>query len=161
VLEWGAKHGPYWYVHQRVDGHSTADVQDLVQRQFRPTAPNHVWVADISYIRTWEGGLYLAIILDAYSRKVVGWALADHMRGELATAALQMALTSRRPPAGWPRLSLGPGSQYTSSTYGEILDRYGARQSIGRPGTCWDCDYRSGAALADLTLVMTGCVPSR
>jgi transposase InsO family protein len=75
-------------------------VQDLVQRQFRPSAPNQLWVADISYIRTWEGWLYLAVILDAYSRKVVGWAVADHLRTELATAALQMALTSRRPSPG-------------------------------------------------------------
>jgi len=115
----------------------TADVQDLVQRQFRPTAPNQVWCADISYIRTWEGWLYLAVILDAYSRKIVGWALADHLRTELATTALQKALTSRRPPAGLVCHS-DRGSQYTSSTYGEILDRHGARQSIGRPGTCWD-----------------------
>ena len=75
-------------------------VPDLVQRQFRPSAPNQIWLADISYIRTWEGWLYLAVILDAFSRKVVGWALADHLRTELATAALQMALTSRRPAPG-------------------------------------------------------------
>jgi putative transposase len=112
-------------------------VQDLVQRQFRPSAPNQLWCADISYIRTWEGWLYLAVVLDAYSRKVVGWALADHMRTELATAALQMALTSRRPPAGLVCHS-DRGSQYTSSAYGDILDEHAARQSIGRPGTCWD-----------------------
>ena len=115
----------------------TAVAQDLVQRQFRPTAPNQVWCADISYIRTWEGWLYLAVILDAYSRKVVGWALADHMRTELATTALQMALISRRPLPGLVCHS-DRGSQYTSSSYGEIVDRHGARQSIGRPGTCWD-----------------------
>jgi transposase InsO family protein len=115
----------------------TTQAQDLVQRQFRPSAPNQLWCADISYIRTWEGWLYLAVVLDAYSRKVVGWALADHMRTELATAALQMALTNRRPPPGLICHS-DRGSQYTSSTYGDILDRCGARQSIGRPGTCWD-----------------------
>jgi putative transposase len=79
---------------------STTQVQDLVQRQFRPSAPNQLWLSDITYIRTWEGWLYLAVILDAFSRKVVGWALADHMRTELATTALQMALTCRRPPSG-------------------------------------------------------------
>ncbi len=115
----------------------SAQVQDLVQRQFRAGAPNQLWCADISYIRTWEGWLYLAVVLDAYSRKVVGWALADHMRTELATAALEMALTSRRPPPGLVCHS-DRGSQYTSSTYGDILDRHGAQQSIGRPGTCWD-----------------------
>jgi putative transposase len=75
-------------------------VGDLVRRQFRPAAPDHVWVADISYIRTWEGWLYLAVLLDAYSRKVIGWAFADHLRTELATAALHMALTNRRPQPG-------------------------------------------------------------
>jgi transposase InsO family protein len=115
----------------------STQVQDLVQRQFRPAAPNQLWCADISYIRTWAGWLYLAVILDAYSRKVVGWVLAEHMRTELVTAALQMASTRRRPPTGLVCHS-DRGSQYTSSTYGDILDRSGARQSIGRPGTCWD-----------------------
>ena len=115
----------------------TSRAQDLVQRQFSPSAPNELWVSDISYIRTWEGWLYLAVVLDAYSRKVVGWALAEHMRTKLATTALQMALTSRRPPPGLVCHS-DRGSQYTSSKYGDILDRYDARQSIGRPGTCWD-----------------------
>ena len=115
----------------------TTPVQDLVQRQFRPTAPNQLWCSDITYIRTWEGWLYLAIILDAYSRKVVGWAIADHLRTELATASLQMALTSRRPSPGLIHHS-DRGSQYTSATYAEILADNGLRQSIGRPGTCWD-----------------------
>lgn len=115
----------------------TMHVQDLVQRQFRPSVPHQLWCADLSYIRTWEGWLYLAVIVDAYARKVVGWALADHMRTELATAALQMALTSRRPPEGLV-CHADRGRQSTSSTYGEILGRSGARQSGGRPGTCWD-----------------------
>jgi putative transposase len=78
----------------------STQVQDLVQRQFDPSEPNQLWVSDITYIRTWQGWLYLAVILDAYSRKVVGWALADHLRTELVIAALQMAVQSRRPPAG-------------------------------------------------------------
>lgn len=115
----------------------TTQVPDLVQRDFRPTAPNQLWCSDITYIRTWEGWLYLAVVLDAYSRKVVGWAIADHLRTELATAALQMALTSRRPPPGLIHHS-DRGSQYTSATYAEILAEKSLRQSIGRPGTCWD-----------------------
>jgi transposase InsO family protein len=75
-------------------------VQDLVQRSFTAMAPDQKWFGDITYIRTWEGWLYLAVILDAYSRKVVGWAMADHLRTELATAALEMALTTRRPKPG-------------------------------------------------------------
>ena len=92
-------------------------------------------LSTISYIRTWAGWLYLAVILDAHSRKVVGWALADHLRTELATAALQMAFTSRRPSPGLIHDS-DHGSQYTSATYAEILAEHGLRRSIGRPGTC-------------------------
>jgi putative transposase len=112
-------------------------VPDLVQRQFRPSAPNQIWLADISYIRTWEGWLYLAVILDAFSRKVVGWAVADHLRTELATAALQMALTSRRPAPGLIHHT-DRGSQYVSAAYGKILHAHELRQSVGLPGTCWD-----------------------
>ncbi len=77
-----------------------AQPPDLVRRDFNPSAPDHLWISDITYVRTWEGWLYLAVILDAFSRRVVGWALADHVRTELATDALQMALTSRRPAPG-------------------------------------------------------------
>jgi putative transposase len=112
-------------------------VQDLVQRQFDPSEPNQLWLSDITYIRTWQGWLYLAVFLDAYSRKVVGWALADHLRTELVTAALQMALNSRRPPAGLICHS-DRGSQYTSAAYCALLDQHGVRRSIGRPGSCWD-----------------------
>ena len=102
----------------------STQVQDLVQRQFDPSEPNQLWLSDITYIRTWEGWLYLAVLLDAYSRKVVGWALADHMRTELVTAALQMALNSRRPPPGLICHS-DRGSQYTSAAYRDLLDQHG------------------------------------
>jgi len=82
----------------RVPGVRVAD--DLVERQFRPAAPNVLWVADITYLRTWEGWLYLAAIQDAFSRRIVGWAMADHMRSELVLDALQMALARRRPGPG-------------------------------------------------------------
>jgi putative transposase len=115
----------------------TTPVGDLVRRQFRPVAPDQVWLADISYIRTWEGWLYLAVILDAYSRKVIGWAFADHLRTELATAALQMALTNRRPRPGVIHHS-DRGVQYLSAAYTQVLRAHGLRHSVGRPGTCWD-----------------------
>ncbi|MEU7797350.1 IS3 family transposase [Micromonospora tulbaghiae] len=76
---------------------STATAPDLVQRQFSTTAPNRLWVADISYLRTWEGFLYLAVVVDAYSRRVVGWAMADHLRTELILDAVGMAIQHRRP----------------------------------------------------------------
>ena len=112
-------------------------LDDLVQRDFTASGPDQKWFGDITYIRTWEGWLYLAVILDAYSRKVVGWAMADHLRTELATTALQMALTTRRPQPGLIHHT-DRGSQYTSSAYGELLSAHQVRQSVGRPGTCWD-----------------------
>ncbi len=112
-------------------------LDDLVQRDFTASAPDQKWFGDITYIRTWEGWLYLAVILDAYSRKVVGWAMADHLHTELATAALQMALTTRQPAPGLIHHT-DRGSQYTSSVYGELLSVHQVRQSVGKPGTCWD-----------------------
>ena len=111
--------------------------EDLVQRQFAATAPDQLWFGDITSIRTWEGWLYLAIILDAYSRKVVGWAMADHLRTELATAALHMALRTRRPKPGLIQHT-DRGVQYTSTAYGDLLAASQVRQSLGRPGSCWD-----------------------
>ena len=82
----------------RVPGVRVAD--DLVQRQFRPTAPNVLWVADITYLRTWEGWLYLGAVQDAFSRRIVGWSMADHMRSDLVVDALNMAIARRAPEAG-------------------------------------------------------------
>ncbi len=82
----------------RVPGVRVAD--DLVERQFRPEAPNVLWIADMTYLRTWEGWLYLAAVQDAYSRRIVGWSMADHMRAELVVDALQMGIARRRPDPG-------------------------------------------------------------
>jgi putative transposase len=82
----------------RVQGVRVAD--DLVERQFRPEEPDVLWIADFSYLRTWEGWLYLAAVQDAFSRRIVGWSMADHMREELVIDALQMALRRRRPDSG-------------------------------------------------------------
>jgi putative transposase len=114
-----------------------AEPPDLVRRDFRPSGPDRLWVADITYVRTWEGWLYLAVILDAFSRRVVGWALADHLRAELATAALDMALAGRRPGSGLIHHS-DRGGQYLSAAYIARLAAREARSSVGRPGTCWD-----------------------
>lgn len=82
----------------RVPGVRVAD--DLVKRQFRPAAPNVLWVADITYLRTWEGWLYLCAVQDAFSRRIVGWSMAEHMRSDLVVDALEMAIARRRPEAG-------------------------------------------------------------
>jgi transposase InsO family protein len=81
---------------------------DLVERDFNPEAPDRTWSADITYIRTWEGWLYLAHVQDLFSRRIVGWAMADHLRAELVIDALEMAIGRRR-PGRWVGASLGPG----------------------------------------------------
>jgi len=113
------------------------DLTDLVQRSFAAAQPDHLWVADLTYIRTWEGWLYLAIILDCCSRRIVGWAMADHMRAGLTEQALRMAVGSRHPAPGLIHHS-DRGSQYMSEAYRGLLEANQIRQSVSRPGDCWD-----------------------
>jgi putative transposase len=115
----------------------TAHTDDLVKRDFRPAALDHLWVSDITCVRTDEGWLYLAAILDACSRRVVGWSLADHLRTELALDALDMALSRRRPTPGLIHHS-DRGTQYLAHAYAARLADHHLRQSVGSPGTCWD-----------------------
>jgi len=112
---------------------------DLVQRQFATQAlqPNQVWVGDISYLRTWEGWCYLATVIDLASRRVVGFAVADHMRASLVCNGLEMAVGGRQPEPGLIFHS-DRGSQYTSSAFSDCLARWGIRQSLSRPRQCWD-----------------------
>jgi transposase InsO family protein len=112
---------------------------DLVNRAFGPGTIeiDTLWCSDITYIRTWEGWLYLASVIDVASRRVVGWAMADHMRTELIADALRMATDHRRPSAGLIFHS-DRGCQYTSGEFGALLDDNGIRQSLSRPGQCWD-----------------------
>jgi putative transposase len=95
------------------------------------------WCGDITYIRTWEGWAYLATVIDLASRKVVGWALAEHMRTELVADALRMACFQRRPPAGVIFHS-DRGCQYTSHDFAALAAELGVALSIGRKGECWD-----------------------
>lgn len=110
---------------------------NVLARQFQAQAPNHKWVADLSYIPTQEGDLYLATVMDLYSRKIVGWAMEDHLRTELPLAALTMALNQRQPPAGLLHHS-DRGSQYTSDLYQSLLHNYDCQPSMSRVGNCWD-----------------------
>jgi len=119
----------------RVPGVRVAD--DLVARDFAPAAPNVLWVADITYLRTWEGWLYLAAVQDAYSRRIVGWALADHMRAELVVDALQMAIARRRPDPGLVSHS-DQGSQFVSLAFGHACAGAGIARSMGSRGDCYD-----------------------
>lgn len=111
--------------------------RDLVQRDFSAPAPNRLWVADLTYIRTWQGFVYLAFILDVFNRKIVGWQLATHLRTELVLDALEMANGLRRPEAGLIAHS-DRGCQYTSIRYTERLDDLGAAPSVGSKGDAYD-----------------------
>jgi transposase InsO family protein len=116
---------------------STATAPDRVERNFAAAAPNQLWVADISYLRSWEGFVYLAIVVDAFSRKVVGWAMADHLRTELVLDAVGMAITARKPAAGTVHHT-DRGSQYTSYEFGKALRSSGLLASMGRVGSAFD-----------------------
>jgi putative transposase len=111
--------------------------EDLVDRNFAAGAPNRCWVADITYLRTWEGWLYLVAVQDLYSRRIVGWAMADHMRTELVCDALQMALAHRRPDPGLIWHS-DQGSQFVSLAFGQQARAAGIAQSMGSKGDCFD-----------------------
>jgi putative transposase len=109
---------------------------DLVDRDFTADAPNQLWVADITYVPTGEGFLYLAVVLDAFSRRIVGWSMADHLRTELVLDALDMALQQRRPQRVIHHSD--QGCQYTSFAFGRRCREQGVRPSMGSVGDCYD-----------------------
>ena len=110
---------------------------NLVQRDFTASGPNQVWVTDVKAIRTWCGWLYLAAILDLFSRRVVGWAVSEHNDTALALSALDRAIDSRRPEPGLIHHS-DRGSPYGSDDYIAVLDAHGFVRSMSRKGDCWD-----------------------
>ena len=112
-------------------------VPDRVQRQFVAAAPNQLWTADITAIPTLAGFLYLAVVLDVFSRRIVGWAMATHLRTELVLAALEMAVWNRRPAAGVIHHS-DHGCQYTSVAFGQRCQEAGIVPSLGSVGDCYD-----------------------
>lgn len=118
-------------------GRQAVAAPDLIGRDFTAHVPNLRWTADITYVPTDQGWLYLAVVLDLFSRRIVGWAMADHMRTELVTDALAMAVTARRPRPGLIHHS-DKGTQYTSMTFGQRCKEAGIRPSTGRTGSCFD-----------------------
>jgi putative transposase len=110
---------------------------DLVARDFNPTEPNRLWTADLTEIQTWEGKLYLAVVIDCYSRRCVGWAMAEHMRTELVVEALEMAVWQRKPTAGLIHHS-DQGSQYTALIFGQHCRQAGIDVSMGTRGCALD-----------------------
>jgi putative transposase len=116
---------------------TAAPAPDLVDRRFEADRPDRLWVADITYVPTWDGWLYLAIVLDAFSRRVVGWAMAEHLRTELVLDALDMAIWRRRPTAGLVHHS-DRGCQYASLAFGRRCREAGVTPSMGSTGDALD-----------------------
>jgi putative transposase len=112
---------------------------DLVQRQFTAEAPNRLWVGDLSYLRCWEGVVYFAFVIDVFSRRVIGWQLASHMRTTLVLDALRMALGTREHGADFRLVAHSDrGSQYTSADYTQVLDDHRVLASVGSVGDAYD-----------------------
>ena len=131
---------PVWqrkFVHTTDSNHDLPIAANILNRRFNPAAPNVAYVTDITYIRTRSGWLYLAMVLDLFSRKIVGWAMAPKMPAELACAALRMAIQQRQPAPGLIVHS-DRGSQYASDLYQALLDQHGFVCSMSRKGNCWD-----------------------
>ena len=119
---------------RREPGHRAAP--DRVERQFQADAPDRIWVADITYVPTWTGFVYLAVVLDVFSRKVVGWAMANHLRTELVLGALNMAIAQRRPQGVIHHSD--KGTQYTSLAFGKRCREMAVVTSTGSAGDCYD-----------------------
>lgn len=119
------------------DLHGAEEVPDLVERDFTADRPGIKFVGDITYIRTWQGFIYLATVIDCFSKKVVGWSIADHMRSSLVEQALKNAATTTVIKPG-AIFHSDRGSVYTSARYRTLITGLGMRSSMGRTGVCWD-----------------------
>ena len=125
------------FIHTTDSGHALPVSDNVLARCFNPSRPNQAWVSDITYIRTRSGWLYLAVVLDLYARKIVGWAMAPTMHAELVCAALQLAVAQRQPAPGLIVHS-DRGSQYASALHQALLARHGLVGSMSRKGNCRD-----------------------
>ena len=131
---------PVWkrkFVNTTDSTHTLPVADNLLNRQFNPEHPNQAWAADITYIRTRAGWMYLAVVLDLYARRVVGWAMSDKPDAELVIKALEMAYQQRGCPSG-VLFHSDQGSQYGSRAFRQRLWRYRMTQSMSRRGNCWD-----------------------
>src|SRR5262245_9423704 len=132
-----AKTARKFHVRTTDSNHDLPVADNLLDRQFNPPEANEAWVADLTYLPTRQGWLYLAAVEDLYSRKVVGWAMAEHMESRLVVDALELAVQRRLPGAGLLSHS-GRGSQYASEHYQALLARHGITCSMSRRADCWD-----------------------
>ena len=117
--------------------HALPIAPNLLDRSFSATAPNQIWLADITYIETDQGWLYLAAVMDLYSRRIVGWAMADHLRASLPLAALRMAISAQRPGVGLIHHS-DRGVQYASADYRKLMQSAAFQPSMSRKADCYD-----------------------
>lgn len=117
--------------------HSDAVADNLLNQNFNPVAPNQVWAGDVTYLKTGQGWMYLAIVMDLYSRRIVGWYIDKRMTTDLVSRAMIKAYNLRQPPKGLVFHS-DRGSQYTSKSYRKLLANYDIRASMGDVGACWD-----------------------
>ena len=131
---------PVWkrkFVNTTDSKHNLPVADNLLNREFNPGAPNQVWTSDITYIRTRTGWLYLAVVMDLYSRRIIGWAMAPTMPAALVCNALRMAVNARQPEPGL-LIHSDRGSQYASGEYQALLQQHGLICSMSRKGNCWD-----------------------
>ena len=117
--------------------YSDAVADNLLNQNFNPVGPNQVWAGDVTYLKTGEGWTYLAVVMDLYSRRIVGWHIDKHMTTSLVSRALISAYNVRQPPKGLVFHS-DRGSQYTSKRFRELLEGFAIRASMGDVGACWD-----------------------
>jgi transposase InsO family protein len=132
-----ARHKRKWHPITTRRAPGVLPAPNLLAQVFQASAPNQKWVSDFTYIETQEGWLYLAVVLDLFSRRVIGWSMRETMDSELVEAALRMALQNRQPPAGVLHHS-DQGSQYTSDAYATLLNTALAQSSMSRVGNCYD-----------------------
>lgn len=131
---------PVWkrkFINTTDSKHDLPVAENILNRQFNPAKPNQAWTSDITYIRTRTGWLYLAVVMDLCSRKIIGWAMSPAMPAELVCRALHMAIGQRQPAAGLI-LHSDRGSQYASHEYQSLLKQHGILCSMSRKGNCWD-----------------------
>jgi transposase InsO family protein len=125
------------FVRTTDSNHCNPVAPNVLERDFSPSQPNSTWATDITYVWTGEGWLYLAVVLDLFSRRVVGWSMREHIDTKLVLGALEMALEGRKPPQGLIHHS-DRGSQYASAEYQQALASHGIHCSMSRKGNCWD-----------------------
>jgi transposase InsO family protein len=150
------------YIATTNSNHNLPVAPNLLERNFTTPAANQVWTSDITYLATAEGWVYLAVIIDLFSRQVVGWSMQPYMKAELVTDALRMAWFRRRPEAG-VIVHSDRGGQYCSGLFRDTLKAYGMRSSMSRRGDCWECadakpvGFAKGSTYAWTTLHHVAC----